>query len=79
MGLTFPDGTLLAVNDDKAVGESTSKVEACLPPGDWNGVAIAYFANDTFSYDWAVDVEHPCLFEQEPNGAFVTATPVAPG
>jgi hypothetical protein len=78
MGLTFANGTLLAVNDDKAVGDFSSKIEACLPQGDWRGVAIAFFANDTFAYDWAVDVEHPCLFESEPNGTRASANTIQP-
>jgi len=79
MGLTFPTGTLLAVNDDQGVGLFTSKIEVCLPRGDWNAVVIPFFANDTFDYDWAVDVEHPCLFETEPNGGIATANPIQPG
>lgn len=78
-GLSFPDGTLIAVNDDKAVGDFSSKIEACLPEGDWYGVVIGYSGVDTFNYDWAVDVEYPCLFEEEPNGAFATANAIEPG
>ena len=79
MGLSFPNGTLLAVNDDKAVGDFGSKLEVCLPSGDWRGVVIPFFANDTFPYDWAVDVEHPCPFESEPNGGLGTANTIEPG
>jgi hypothetical protein len=79
MGLSFPTGTLLAVNDDKAVGDFGSKLEICLPQGDWRGVVIPFFSNDTFFYDWAVDVEHPCLFESEPNGSFATADALQAG
>jgi hypothetical protein len=79
MGLTFPNGTLLAVNDDKAPGKLGSKIEACLPRGDWNGVVIPFSANDTFPYDWAVDVDHPCLFEGEPNGTLGTANTIQAG
>jgi hypothetical protein len=79
MGLTFPNGTLLAVNDDKAPGKFGSRLEVCLPRGDWYGVVIPFFANDTFFYDWAVDVEHPCLFETEPNGSIATAGTIQPG
>jgi hypothetical protein len=79
MALSFSNGTLLAINDDKASNELTSKIEACLPSGDWRGIAIAYSANDTFEYDWAVDVEHPCLFENEPNGALATANSIVAG
>jgi hypothetical protein len=79
MGLSFTNGTLLAVNDDKAPGDFGSKLEVCLPQGDWRAVAIAFSANDTFAYDWAVDVDHPCLFETEPNGAIATANTIQPG
>ena len=79
MGLSFANGTLLAVNDDQAPGNFTSKLEVCLPSGDWRAIVVPFFGTDTFEYDWAVDVEHPCPFESEPNGAPATANTLVPG
>ena len=79
VGLSFPNGTLIAVNDDQAPGVPSSKIQACLPSGDWRGVVVPFFGNDTFFYDLAVDVEHPCLFESEPNGTPATANTIQPG
>ena len=79
MALSFANGTLLAVNDDQAPGDFSSKIEVCLPSGDWRGTVIPFFGNDTFEYDWAVDVEHPCLFESEPNGTPATANTIQSG
>jgi len=73
------DGSVMAVNDDKAVGDFTSKIAVCLPAGTWYASVWDYYGIAQFEYDWLVDVEHPCLFESEPNGAFGLADSVEPG
>jgi hypothetical protein len=67
--LGTPDGFLLAENDDGGEGLS-SKLEVCMPAeNDWLVLAVAYpfTSSPEFIYDIAVDVEYPCLFEDEPN------------
>lgn len=79
IGLSNSGGQLLAINDDKGPAQSSSRLDLCLPDGDWYVPMIAFNPSDTFRYDVAVDVEHPCLFESEPNGTCGGAKSIAPG
>jgi hypothetical protein len=76
MGLSNASGNLFAVDDDGGVGMA-SKLEMCLPSDDW---LIAVIGVSTFPYDMAVDVEYPCLFEDEPNATCdLTGDEIMPG
>ncbi|HJQ99515.1 MAG TPA: hypothetical protein VJ826_14465 [Candidatus Polarisedimenticolaceae bacterium] len=79
IGVSLADGTLIAVNDDQAPDNFTSKLQFCLPSGDWRGVVVPFNGSATFPYDLAVDVEHPCNFESEPNGSFASANTIQTG
>lgn len=76
IGMSTGGGLLLAVNDDKGLGEFSSKIEVCLGEGDYYGIVLPFFSTDTFDYSVAADVEAPCLFESEPNGQPATAQQV---
>lgn len=60
-------GMQIADNDDKAPGTYTSTFAFCLPEGDYYIGLFPYYYGDEFWYNAAVDVEHPCSFETEPN------------
>ena len=79
IGVSLPDGTLIAVNDDQAPDNFTSRLAFCMPPGELRGVVVPFAAQDTFPYDVAVDVESRCAFEAEPNGSPANATPIQAG
>jgi hypothetical protein len=79
MGIVNSGGLLFAVADDKEPGVGTSKMGFCLPPGDWFVPILPFDGQDEFSYDVLVDVDHPCLFEEEPNGRCDMATEMTTG
>ncbi|HXV75923.1 MAG TPA: PPC domain-containing protein [Candidatus Polarisedimenticolaceae bacterium] len=79
IGLTNEGGVLHAVNDDRAAGQFTSQLRACLPAGNWFVPILPFFFDDEFDYDVLVDVEGSCLFETEPNGQCSLATPITLG
>ena len=83
IGFSSPSGQLLATNDDKAPGDLGSRLGFCLPPSvpgsEWFLAIIAFSASDAFEYNVAVDVEGPCLFEDEPNGICSLANEMLPG
>jgi hypothetical protein len=79
MGIVNSGGLLFAVADDKEPGVFTSQMAFCLPPGDWFVPILPYDGGDEFSYDVLVDVDHPCLFENEPNGRCDMATEMTTG
>jgi len=67
------------VADDKEPGVGTSQMGFCLPPGDWFVPILPFDGADEFAYDILVDVEYPCLFEDEPNGRCDMATEMTTG
>lgn len=79
IGFSNSGGQLLASNDDKAPGDFGSQLDFCLPAGsDWFLAIIGFSASDVFPYNVAVDVEGPCLFENEPNGVCGLANEMLP-
>jgi hypothetical protein len=79
MGIVNSGGLLFAVADDKEPGVGTSQMAFCLPPGDWFVPILPFDGGDEFDYDVLVDVDHPCLFEDEPNGRCDMATEMTTG
>jgi hypothetical protein len=79
MGMVNDGGVLFAVADDKEPGVFTSQMGFCLPPGDWFVPILPFDGGDEFAYDVLVDVERPCLFEDEPNGRCDMATELTTG
>lgn len=79
MGIVNNGGLLFAAADDKEPGVGTSKMGFCLPPGDWYVPILPFDGLDEFNYDVLVDVEYPCLFEDEPNGRCDMATDMTTG
>ena len=74
-------GQLLATNDDKGPGNFGSRLDFCLPAGptdNWFLAIIGFSSSDAFAYNVAVDVEGPCLFEDEPNGICSLANEMLP-
>jgi len=79
----------LAENDDRGGGDFGSELLMCLPrsqpqsdsltmannPGDYLVRVSPFSANDFFAYELNVKNEVGCLFEDEPNGTFASATP----
>ena len=68
MGVITSGGKLLAVNDDKAPGDLASKLEFCLPAGDYFTAVLPFSGLEEYYYDVAVDVQGSCRLETEPNG-----------
>ena len=79
LGAVNSGGALFAVNDDKGPGQFSSKMEFCLPPGDYYTVVLPFSLQDDFYYDATVDVQGACNFEQEPNGTCAQANQLVPG
>jgi len=79
IGFSNSGGQLLATNDDGGVGLS-SRLDFCLPgASDWFVAILAFSGSASFDYDIAVDVQGPCLFEDEPNGVCGLANEMLPG
>jgi hypothetical protein len=75
IGLTNAGGAVLAFDDDGGDGLA-SKLELCLSADEWFVTSVGYYVGDTFEYDIAVDVDHSCPFETEPNVTCEAADPI---
>jgi len=83
----------LAENDDRGGGDLGSELLMCLPStaanspsltlqrdgGDWVLEVSPFSSSDFFTYELQVKNEVACHFEQEPNNAFETSTPIELG
>jgi len=78
IALTNGGGALLAFDDDGGDGFA-SKLELCLPDQDWYVSTVGFFIGQIFEYDITVDVDHPCVFEHEPNSTCADAEPLTVG
>ena len=67
MGLSTSFGMLFAINDNKDPNSLTSRLDFCLPPGDWYVPTIGFNTAETFNYEIFVDAMENCPFEVEPN------------
>jgi hypothetical protein len=73
-------GQLFAANDNKSFFDAGSKIDLCLPPGEYNVGVIPGLAATLFEFEYTITVQHTdcdCKFEVEPNAQCGMATPIS--
>jgi hypothetical protein len=72
-------GGLFGANDDKSFFDRGSKLDLCLPPGQYNVGVIPGLAATLLEFEYTITVQHTdcdCKFEAEPNAACGMATAI---
>jgi hypothetical protein len=69
IGVATPFGNLFAVNDDKELGNFSSRIDFCAQPNvEYIVIMLGYDASETFAYNVSITSDEPCQLEAEPNG-----------